>query len=88
MLGGVSLKGEMFYKGVLDGKWGMGNLLIFVSIIGNQGNTHHWWFPIRLSLGKTSTVASLIDSLTRQWNADVIDGLFAQEEADNIKEFL
>ena len=37
---------------------------------------------------ENSTVASLIDSLTRQWNADVIDGLFAQEEADIIKEFL
>jgi len=41
MLGGASLKVEMFYNGLLDGERGMENQLIFGSIIGYQGSTPH-----------------------------------------------
>lgn len=35
---------------------------------------------------ESATVAKLIDNNTRQWNNDVIDGVFAEEEAVLIKQ--
>ncbi|XP_023892982.1 uncharacterized protein LOC112004977 [Quercus suber] len=35
---------------------------------------------------ESATVAELIDNNTRQWNSDVIDGVFAEEEAALIKQ--
>ena len=62
----------MLFKGGLGGEWAMGKKLDF-------GHPHALSCP--LTDFECATVDILINPRSRQWNGDMVDGLFNIEEA-------
>ena len=85
MLGEACSWAETFYKGELGGGLGMVRQLKFGNMGGFQGKNSPFVASYHIeSMGK-ATVSSLSEESLRQWNEELIDGIFSHEEATLIK---
>lgn len=68
---------------------------MWVMVISRYGNTFGSSLSTQSKIAsptiqslEEATVDCLIDAKTRQWNIDMVDGIFVPEEAEMIKNFL